>query len=364
VRTPQSVFPLIGLLTWLGCTPDASDSESLKPPATGTSNASTADAALSEADAGESDAQDALTQGDASLRADARPEGDLQPQWDAGSEGGSPPQRDAGADAGLSPQGDAGSAGSCPSKYATAMRMRVDMSWPDTVAYWGGKGLMQAWSKITYTTTAAGTTVESVPCGVALPVVTSTPLLDGVQFANDIPVSAFDQPSMPRFVGRAEWRAGELVLDVGASVLGAALSDPGATWPFRTALQLADHDGDGKPGITAFAKKDPPFGLPPVDVAMTKYIDATYIASRTTLRLTAAREGCSALVEGDVEPLMFDYTIVGCHLVDGGDCAEREVNLINNQSPKFTLGSGGTWRSVLIDANARCADVRTALPAE
>ena len=117
---------------------------------------------------------------------------------DAALEASAPVQPEAGAPTPAPALADAGTAGACPNKYSVATRMRVDMSWPDTVGYWGGQGSMLVWSKVTYTRGEAGTTTESAPCGVDLPVVTSTPLLDGAQFANDIPVSAFDQASCSR----------------------------------------------------------------------------------------------------------------------------------------------------------------------
>jgi hypothetical protein len=359
VRAKLFVLHGICLLTWVACANDASERDPLTSSATrGDSGDGTApDSTVPDAGASETEA--AIPQGVSPVQRDAGPEGSL-PLRDAGSQGDATPHSEGGAPA----QSDAGSGSTCPNKYATAVRVRVDMSWPDTVGYWGGEGSMQVWSKVVYTRTASGTTIDSAPCGVALPVVTSTPLLDGAQFANDIPVSAFDQPSMPHFAGRTEWRDGKLVVDTGASVIGAALSDSATTWPYREAIPLADHDGDGKPAMTAIARKDPPFALPPSNIAFTDNLDEVYVASRISLRLTAPGEGCREPVEGSVEPRGFDYTIVGCHILNGGECGATALNLVNNQSPKFALGSSGKWTSVPLDENARCADVRKALPAE
>jgi hypothetical protein len=258
---------------------------------------------------------------------------------------------------------DAGPQGSCPDKYVTAERTRMEVSWPDTAGYWGGKGDLVAWNKVTYTRMADGSTrVEAQPCGLTQPAITASPLLGDGQLLNDVPLSTFEKPSMPRLTGRATSRDGKQVIEMGAYVLGTSLSDPDGPWPFRASLQSVDHDGDGKPGVTAIARQDPPFLLPPVDLLFTQFLEQAYTASRVHYRLTATSEGCSVPVEGSVEPIAFDYTVIGCRIKDGGECGERELNLIENQNPVFTLGSTGQWNAVPIAASASCADVRNAFP--
>jgi hypothetical protein len=254
--------------------------------------------------------------------------------------------------------------GGCPSKFTTASYMRMPMSWPGSIGFLAAEGAMQAWARTTFTRTADGTTTESVLCGVVFPVVNTTILLGQIQLANDFPLNAFEQPTMPRAKGRVTWQDGTMILDVGASVLGTTLSDPNGAWPPREAIVPADHDGDGKPGLTVIPRPDPPFGLPPGDLLMTTQIDTMYTASRMGFRLTGTSAGCSAPAQGGLEPLAFNYTVVGCHLAGRGDCGERELNLVENQSPVFTPKSGGQWRSVPIAESASCAEVRAALPAQ
>lgn len=252
----------------------------------------------------------------------------------------------------------------CPERFTVATRARVEMSWPETIGYLAGTGVLQTWNKITHTRNATGTTLELVPCGVATPVVTTTVLLDNILLANEIPVAAFDRPSMPRYTGSSVSTDGEQVIDTAAMALGTSVAELAVSWPHRTELPLVDHDGDGKPGITALPKHGGDYGLPPADVGQTEHADEIYLASRTGLRYRTRQALCEAHVEGTVEPLGFDYTIVGCHLLSGADCKANQVNLLDNNDPAFTLGAQGHWVSVPLAPTATCADVLAALPAQ
>lgn len=253
--------------------------------------------------------------------------------------------------------------GGCPARFTLATRASMDMSWPDTIGYLGGKSKLHAWTKITHTLSEAGSTWQATPCGVSLPIVTTSPLLDGVELSNEIPVAAFDLPSMPRTTGRATWTNGTYALET-VTVLGATLSDAQAAWPVRKALVPADHDGDGKIGVTAIPKQGGVFGLPPTDIGQIDHADQIYIASRISLRLSAPASSCSAPSDGNVEPVGFDYTIIGCHALGRDDCKEEEVNLLSNNSPTFMLGAHGTWSSRPVAETASCAEVVAALPAQ
>jgi hypothetical protein len=250
----------------------------------------------------------------------------------------------------------------CPTRFTIAARASMDMSWPDTVGYLGGRGMLQAWSKITHTLSDGGSSWESTPCGVSLPDVITSPLLDGIELSNEIPVATFDLPSMPRASGKATWASGSYTME-SLTVLGAMLLDPSGPWPTRRALMPADHDGDGKVGITAIPRTGGVFGLPPTDIGQTQHADQIFIASRIVLRMSAPSTSCSVPSEGSIEPLGFDYTIIGCHAQGRDDCKESEVNLLSNNSPTFMLGTRGTWSLRPIAEAASCAQVVAALPA-
>lgn len=253
----------------------------------------------------------------------------------------------------------------CANSYTTAMRVRADMSWPDTIGLVGGSGTLTYWAKLKHTPAAdGGETLQTVPCGVSLPVVTTSPLLDGVRLFNEIPTASFDLPSMPQFTSHSSWRSGTLVNDTGAILLGVALDDPNAAWPERSELKPADHDGDGEPGVTAIPKNGDGFGLPPADIGFTQQVDRVYVAARLHLQLLAAEAACAGSVAGSVEPLGFDYSIVGCHVLDGGDCTADQTNLLYNNSPAFTLGAKGESTSIPMADSATCEQLLAALPVE
>jgi hypothetical protein len=279
----------------------------------------------------------------------------------AGADGSASSATDAAAspvDSGVAAAGD------CPTRFAIATHISVDLSWPESVALVAGKGKVQVWSKDTHTPTANGYALESIPCGSSQPVFTGTSFLDDLQFAYDIPASTFDLPIVPRFAGRAEWRDGMLVTEPGAVVLGAQLSDPVAAWPARESLVPFDHDGDGKPGIPAFPRQGAGFGMFPLDIGFTKFADQVHIATRSAIRFSAPRAGCDERIEGSVEPIAVDYTFVGCHALDRGECTDRELNLLANNTPRYTVAAQGKRISLPIAETATCAEVLAALPSE
>jgi hypothetical protein len=277
------------------------------------------------------------------------------------------------SDAAGAPQADASShppdagttaSGSCTARFTTATRVSVDVSWPDALGFLAGRGKLQLWSKDTYTPDASGYTLETAPCGISQPVITTSPLLDGIQISYAIPTATFELPTMPRFAGRSEWKGGMLVTAPGPFVLGTQFSDPAAPWPARTALVPVDHDGDGKPGITASPTPGGKFGMFPIDITFTVFADEVHTASRTMLGRSATRAGCSERIEGSVEPLGFDIAIVGCHVLNRGECTASEVRLLANNSPTYALGGEGKWTSLPIAETATCTEVVAALPAE
>jgi hypothetical protein len=285
----------------------------------------------------------------------------------AGAGGGTDPQQAPRAGTGsMQPAASGASApAQCARPYTTALRAKLEMSWPDTIGLVAGRGALTFWAKFKHTPAAdGGEKIENMPCGVALPVVTTTPLLAGIQLANEVPTASFDRPSMPHFNGHSTWQAGLLVTTPGVIMLGVRLSDPRGAWPARSALVPLDDDGDGEPGITAIPKNGGGFALPPADIGQTEHADRVYIAARVSFEFTAARAGCSQRVDGAVNPIAFDYAIVGCHALNGADCTKDNANLLGNNSPKFTLGSRGDWTSLPVDETATCEDVLAALPAE
>jgi hypothetical protein len=251
-----------------------------------------------------------------------------------------------------------------PPESTRANRLTLDLTWPATLGIEAGSGTLIAWSKLKYIQQADGTTrTESRSCGSLTPTVMTTALVGSLKSAAQVPLSAYDQPSMPMYQGAITGTGATLVFDPGAMVVGAVLSDATAAWPAASALTTFDHDADGAPGLTALPITGDGYFTPPSSVSQTDFLDRVYIASRIRLKVSLTRNHCSSQQQASVEPISFDYTVVGCHVKDRDDCTADETRFLATQSPKFMLGKAGTWVEAEVAASATCTDVRAALPA-
>jgi hypothetical protein len=250
-----------------------------------------------------------------------------------------------------------------PNEYTRGNRILLALTWPATIGIDGGTGSLIAWTKVKYVRQPDGTTrIESHPCGTITPTVTTTALLDGLKSEVQVPLTAFESPTMPAYEGTLTQSGSMLILDPGPNLIGAMLNEPTGAWPMSADLMTFDHDGDGSPGVTALPTVGEGYFTPPSSVSQTEFLDRVYIASRVRLKVTIARTDCAPTLEAAVEPISFDYTIVGCHVKDRDDCTATETRFLANQSPRFMLGKTGTWTEVEVPAGASCADVRAALP--
>ena len=236
------------------------------------------------------------------------------------------------------------------------------MTWPETIGTLAGSGTLHVWAKATFSAEGDTWTTQSRACGLALPPLTTQPLLDGLKLGYEFPVASFDNPAMPTFAGTATRQNGNWLMNPGALVLGTALASADEPWPSRQSLMLVDHDGDGKPAITVVATQGDGFVLPPTDITLSSVADRTYVASRVNIRISAPDLGCAGRVEASAEPMGFDFTPVGCHVKDGGECPSSAANLYNRYLPKLMLGTKGKASLAPIAEQASCADVRAALP--
>jgi len=250
-----------------------------------------------------------------------------------------------------------------PPEYTRASRAAIELIWPATIGIEGGTGTLIAWSKIKYIRQPDGTTrTESHACGTLTPTVTTSAVAGGLKSSMQVPLTAYDQPSMPMYSGTLTAAGTMSILDPGPMVIGAALSDDSGAWPATEALMPFDHDGDGAPGLTALPITGAGYLTPPSSVSQTEFLDGVYIASRVRLKVPLAENVCASMQQAALEPVSFDYTIVGCHVEARGDCTAAEARFISTQSPKFKAGKSGSWLEAEVAASATCADVRAALP--
>jgi hypothetical protein len=276
--------------------------------------------------------------------------------------GASSPAMPSAAEGGAAPTGAAVNC-ELPGEYTRANRLALELKWPSTIAIEGGTGSLIAWTKAKYVRQADGTTrIESHPCGTITPTVTATALAGGLKSEFQVPIGAFESPSMPAYEGTLTQASSMLILDPGPNLIGATLSDPNGAWPLPADLMAIDHDGDGSPGVTALPTEGEGYLKPPSSVSQTEFIDRVFIASRIRLKVMITRTDCSPMLQAAIEPVGFDYTIVGCHVKDRDDCTASETRFLSNQGPRFMLGKIGTWTEVEVPASASCADVRAALP--
>jgi hypothetical protein len=251
----------------------------------------------------------------------------------------------------------------CPSEYTTAVRTIINLRWTGTLGVAPGTGQLLVWAKLKYPQGNA-VMAEVTLCALQVPPLTRTLVLGSAKSAVDIPTAAFDAPTMPKFTGtlRRNGRMFEFVLN--PSLIGLTLSDPSGAWPAVAAdIMAVDHDGDGKPGVTAVAKQGDGFSQPPINVAQTQLADEMYVAARVQYRATGVIADCADVMDGKAELLAFDYAVVGCHVKDAGDCSNENVQLVQGNRPKLVAaGAGSSYTTRLIPNDATCADVRAALP--
>jgi hypothetical protein len=126
-------------------------------------------------------------------------------------------------------------------------------------------------------------------------------------------------------------------------------------------LTTADQDADRKPALTALPQRGDGFLRLPVSAAQLEFVDQMYIAWRLRLRASRSASDCSAQAL-QLEPVSFDFTLVGCSVEARGECTPDETRFIAGRIPRFTLGTTGTWSEREISSEASCSEVRAALP--
>lgn len=262
----------------------------------------------------------------------------------------------------------------CPTRTSSsvASHIVIEVSWPSSLAIAAGSGEVHVWTKADLAYQGNDYTGTARPCGSLIPPLTKAALVGGGQVGIEIPGSAWDSPRMPVFQIRGSTGGftpgSSIAMEPVTSLVGLTMANPMSDpWPGQASLLTpVDHDGDGRPGIKAIPRKDPPFGAPPVDLAGVldpkgARADEVDLAMRTILGLSGARDSCTS-AEGRAQVTRLDSHVVGCHIEGAGACTQAQSDFIDASQPRFDIGSA-TFQMVEVPASATCADVRAVLPA-
>ncbi len=266
----------------------------------------------------------------------------------------------------MTPPGD--TAGGCPETLAgtQAVHVMMNVTWPGTVGTAAGSGVAHVWTKSAFKIAGTAITATNAPCGSQVPDIVKNPIAGGGKTLVEFPAAVWNATAMPTFnvTGtQAGFAVGSTVTMTATPVLvGLTMTDPNAAWPALAAITGADHDGDGKKGITAVPRDGGGYTLPPTSLLQTSHADRLYIASRNTVALSGTRDTCTSM-KGTATVTHFDNHVIGCHVKGGGECTEAQYKFIDDNRTVYKVTSA-TYETKIIADGANCDAVRAALPAK
>ena len=289
---------------------------------------------------------------------------------------------------GGSPSSEA-AAGPCDFNGTWGSLITIDVSWApaglnlQTFLLAPGSGTIRQWIKgvrVQHGTSLEDTTVV---CGINLPGFQGTQVVAGQAYGVLFPEALFDGDFLPSFqVGAtvtssapgATYRAAP-----SAALLGLTMANPTADpWP-ATVATATDPEHDGKPGVTVNAAQGPvpppgeagsysyiPVGIP-VPFQPVVFADKLYVAIRQVTAVMGTVTDCND-VSGTISipQIAGQYAInshvIGCELVDGGDCDDAQASFVDNTQPVFAPSGLTTFAAMRLPDGATCATVRAMLP--
>ncbi len=291
-----------------------------------------------------------------------------------GDSGGGNSGGSSGGDSGGGGGGGGGNTEDCPTQAAgvAGNRMRIEISWPANTGLAAGSGIMNIWTLQHLDFDGTEVTGFAKSCGSIIPPFTKSAIAGGGQVQTLIPDTVWDEPSMPEFPVVGEISG----FNVGATVtmtpvfslVGLKMDNPKGAWPSDpNVIETTDPDGDGKPGILALPRTGGGFAPPPLSLidAITpggKVADRLGLVTRTAFAVQGTRDTCTS-AKGNVVVHNIDSHVVYCHVQGGGDCNSTQSGFIDSNQPKFSFGDS-SYVMIQMPADATCADVRAALPAQ
>jgi hypothetical protein len=235
-----------------------------------------------------------------------------------------------------------------------------------------GQGNLQQWN-LTIETQVSPTEIHAttVPCGIFLPDLQSSLFGGFAKYGIRFPFALFDAGAIPHstFTMSVTSNGGQLgfTTDPFAILVGLTLDNAAsAAWPGTANIVPADHDLDGQVGVTVIPASGSGYSNPPADLNGNA-ADFIYIAERTVSALTGVLTSCNdstatvniATIAGSSA---IDSSVIGCHLVSGGNCTSDQSSFIDSNRPHFTPNGPGSMTSIRLPDGSTCHDVRAQFP--
>ncbi|HEX4445449.1 MAG TPA: hypothetical protein VH044_01880 [Polyangiaceae bacterium] len=288
-------------------------------------------------------------------------------------------------DAGVTAQ-DADADAACDFDGTWGSRITIDVSW-EPQGLMGfilapGTGQIRQWVKGVRVQNGTTLSDSSVVCGIELPDFKETVGVGGETYGVRFPDSLFDNSYLPGFTVTAGltglFPGATYSTTTTAALLGLTMANPTvAPWP-ATITTESDMDRDGKPGVTVSVAQGAsysniPVGTPPLLLPFPR-ASKIYLAIRQLTVATATVQDCGHMTGTVLIPQIngksaIDSHILGCALVDGGDCTtnsssstDSQESFVDNTQPVFTPSGTTKFQSRLLAPDAGCGDVRAAFP--
>jgi hypothetical protein len=291
------------------------------------------------------------------------------------------PAQDAKADA----QSDAARADAsepgCKLEGTFALRTEVAIAWPG----WAIVGIpILSAGEGTFTMDAisvvreADKQVEVRPCAVSIPDFETERNSNIAElYGAYVPDEIWERPSIPRW--RASWGAScnqpgcTMFTGVLSAVIGANVDDT-FNWPAPggslEGFKVADHDGDGKPGLSFVARgpmemnaEGRAYAYPPL--APSLFARARFIQMAVGMRtqIEGKLETCDK-TSGALSLMALRSRALGCSGKRGDEdvvCSPEQVRFLDQNMPAWTVRSA-KYQSIRISEQANCTEARAALP--
>jgi hypothetical protein len=266
--------------------------------------------------------------------------------------------------------------GSCDplTNVTLGVHVIMDVSWPgDNIKIKPGTGKVHIWNKSKLAingTMLSGD--ETAACGSTLPEfelgTIGGVVVGGTKVQIIIPNEVWDATAMPKFHSQgtlSSWSiGGDAKLDPTVALVGLKMNNPMGPWPTAaeiSSMMLArDDDGDMHPGFTATSRNDSPYTHPPTATLGGAKADKIYLATRTVVALNGKLTACDT-ISGSATVSMFDNHVVGCHVLNGGECSAAQGTFVDDSRTIYTP-TGATFTAKKLPDGANCAAVRAALP--